>query len=332
MTQAPAQAPRVATRFVPNRRTRVVNWIAVIVPFLATIGAVIALWRTLVTPRDLVLLATCYALSFVGLSVGYHRLLTHRAFKTVPAVHKALAVLGCTALQGPPLVWVADHRQHHAYADHEGDPHSPHTHGGDDWRAVLAGLWHAHVGWLLTAQHRTDPVRYASDLVRDRFILKLNRAYVPIVVVSIVLPAAVVGLATFSGRAAVSTLLWAGLVRIFLVHHATWSVNSLGHFSGRRRFETRDESRNVFWLAPFTLGDSWHHNHHAFPKSAKHGLLWWEVDISGSLIGALERVGLAWDVERVPREEQLARMQGAETATALATESAGQGQQGGTRQ
>jgi stearoyl-CoA desaturase (delta-9 desaturase) len=240
--------------------------------------------------RELALLAVMYLLTGFGITVGYHRLLTHRSFATHRPVAYLLAGLGSMALQGSVIDWVADHRKHHAHSDRPGDPHSPHLEKG-----VLRSLWHAHVGWLFRNQGRADHERFAPDLLDDPGMRAIDRGFVGFVALSFALPFAAGGL---------SGLLWGGLVRIFLFHHATFSINSICHFFGRRRFRVEDRSGNVIWLAPFSLGESWHHNHHAFPRSAAHGLSWWEFDPSGLLIRGLRRVGLAWNVVLITPERQ----------------------------
>jgi stearoyl-CoA desaturase (delta-9 desaturase) len=206
------------------------------------------------------------------------------------------------------IAWVADHRKHHAHADEEGDPHSPHVGHGSGLIGVLRGLWHAHMGWLFSEHGRADWRRYAPDLYEDRGMRFLNRHFVALVIASLAIPAlagyAIAG--TVGG--ALTALLWGGLVRIFLVHHVTWSVNSICHFLGTRRFQTDDESTNVLWLALPSLGESWHHNHHAFPRSAKHGLRRWELDPSALVIAAMEKLGLARNVIRISPERQQQRL------------------------
>ena len=224
-----------------------------------------------------------YLLTAVGITVGFHRLLTHRSFQTSKPVEYAFAVLGSMAVQGPVISWVADHRKHHAHTDEEGDPHSPHVGHDGGVRGVLAGLWHAHAGWLISTQGRADWKRYAPDLYEDRG-MRLDR---PPLRAGWSSPASRSrpSPATWSAArspAPLTGLLWGGLVRIFFVHHVTWSVNSVCHFLGSRRFDTDDRSTNVFWLALPSLGESWHHNHHAFPRSAVHGLRRWELDPSAA--------------------------------------------------
>jgi stearoyl-CoA desaturase (delta-9 desaturase) len=283
------------------------NALAVALPFAAFAVAVGFLWNGLVDATDLIILGVGYVLTTLGITMGFHRLLTHRSFETYPAIRVGLAVLGSMAVEGPPIVWVADHRKHHAYADEEGDPHSPHTHGSSGFRGMLKGLYHAHIGWLIERNASSDPLRYAKDLVRDRAILRVSELFGPIVLLGLLLPAAAGFAIEGTLHAAFTGLLWGGFVRVFFVHHLTWSVNSLGHYFGRRRFATGDRSSNLMALALPSLGDSWHHNHHAFPRSASHGLRWWELDATGLLIRAMARVGLAWNVVTVPEARQRAK-------------------------
>jgi stearoyl-CoA desaturase (Delta-9 desaturase) len=209
--------------------------------------------------------------------------------------------MGSLSVQGSVLDWVADHRKHHAHADQEGDPHSPHVGHGSG----LRGLWHAHTGWLLENQGQADWKRYASELYEDRHMRRIGRNFPVLVLVSLLLPTlAGYVLDGFTLRGALLGLIWGGLVRIFLVHHVTWSVNSICHFFGRRRFEIEDRSTNVAWLSLVSFGESWHHNHHAFPRSAYHGLRRWELDPSGWVISVLQRLGLAWNVVRITPERQ----------------------------
>jgi stearoyl-CoA desaturase (Delta-9 desaturase) len=291
-----------------TKTEKIANLGAVVVPFLATIAAIGLLWNELVSATDLAIMAVMYAITALGITVGYHRLLTHRSFQTSPALEYAFAVLGSMAVQGPVIAWVADHRKHHAHTDVEGDPHSPHVGHGDGVLGVLRGLWHAHAGWLLVEQGRADWHRYGRELHEDRGMRFLSRHFVALVVASLAIPA-IAGFAISGTLAGAATaFLWGGLVRIFLVHHVTWSVNSICHFLGTRRFDTDDESTNVFWLALPSFGESWHHNHHAFPRSAVHGLRRWELDPSGLVIAAMEKLGLARNVVRISPERQAQRL------------------------
>ena len=284
-----------------TRAERNVNLIGVVVPFLGVLVAIVLLWNRAVDAVDLAILATMYLITGIGVTVGFHRLLTHRSFQTHAWVERTFAVMGSLSVQGSVLDWVADHRKHHAHADKEGDPHSPHVGHGSG----LRGLWHAHTGWLLENQGQADWKRYAAELYEDRHMRRIGRSFPWLVLVSLALPTALgFVLDGFTLRGAVLGYIWGGLVRIFLVHHVTWSVNSICHFFGRRRFEIEDQSTNVAWLSLLSLGESWHHNHHAFPRSAYHGLRRWEIDPSGLLISMMQRVGLAWNVVRITPERQ----------------------------
>ncbi len=290
-----------------TRVEKIANLGAVVVPFVAVLAAIALLWNSLVSTTDLAIAAVMYLLTAVGITVGFHRLLTHRSFQTSKPIEYTLAILGSMAVQGPVISWVADHRKHHAHTDEEGDPHSPHVGHDGGLRGVLAGLWHAHSGWLMSTQGRADWKRYAADLYEDPGMRTIGRRFVPLVLLSLALPALAGYAVSGTLAGAVTGLLWGGLVRIFFVHHITWSVNSVCHFVGSRRFDTDDRSTNVFWLALPSLGESWHHNHHAFPRSAQHGLRSWEVDPSALIIGAMERLGLAWNVVRISPERQAQR-------------------------
>ena len=301
-----ASAPPVARPKV----ARVTNLVAVTLPPLAVAATMVFFWGSAIEPVDLAVLLVGYALTCIGITVGFHRLLTHRAFSTYPAVRVTLGVLGTLAVEGSVIKWVADHRKHHDFADEEGDPHSPHL-GGDGVLGALRGLWHAHVGWLFNSVGLADKRRYAADLLRDRGMRAVDRWEKPLIVASLAVPFAIGYAVKGTLGGALITLVWGGLARIFLLHHATFSINSICHFFGRRRFQTRDESTNVVWLAPLTFGEAWHNNHHAFPTSAFLGLRRRELDIGGLVIRGLERAGLAWDVVRVPPERQLERVAGA---------------------
>ncbi len=286
---------RPVTRF-----ERTVNIAAVLLPFLAFVAAVGVFWGDGVGLADLVVMAAMYLLTALGVTIGYHRLFTHNAFSARRPLRYALAVLGSMAVQGPLSDWVADHRKHHAHTDEEGDPHSPHVGAGSG----VAGLWHAHIGWLYRTQGQAATRRYAPEIVEDRGLRLISRQFGALVLLSLLIPFAAGYLIHGTLTGALLTLLWAGLVRIFLLHHVTWSINSVCHFFGRRRFDVDDHSTNVFWLALPSLGESWHHNHHAFPRAAVHGLRRWELDPSGLAIALLERVGLVSDVVRITPERQ----------------------------
>jgi stearoyl-CoA desaturase (Delta-9 desaturase) len=286
-----------------SRAHKISNLVGVLLPFLAFVVAVVLLWNTYVDWSDLAVLAIMYVLTGYGVTLGFHRLLTHRSFQTFKPVEYALAAVGSMAVQGPVMTWVADHRKHHAHTDKEGDPHSPHGHGGGI-KGALAGLWYAHMGWLFDRAGQAPPERYAKDLYEDRGMRLIQRGFLLFVLAGFALP---FGLGWAIGGTLADGLtgaLWGGAVRIFLLHHVTWSINSVCHFFGSRRFASEDHSTNVFWLALPSFGESWHNNHHAFPTSAAHGMRWWEVDTSALTISLLEKLGLAWNVVRVPPERQ----------------------------
>jgi stearoyl-CoA desaturase (delta-9 desaturase) len=283
---------------------RIGNLVGVFVPIAAAIAAAIVFWGSAVNATDLALLAVGYAISMGGVTVGWHRLLTHGAFRTSRPVRYAFALAGTFSVQGSVIDWVADHRMHHAHADDEGDPHSPYGFG-TGFLASVRGLWHAHVGWLFSRGHQADQRRYAPELVEDRGMVLIDRAFPALVLASLAVPAGIGYLVSGTAVGALTALLWGGLVRVFLGHHVTFSINSICHFFGVRRFETEDQSTNVFWLALPSFGEAWHNNHHAFPRSASHGLRWWEIDPGALLIRALRRLGLAWDVVEITPERQL---------------------------
>ncbi|MGI8335637.1 acyl-CoA desaturase [Actinomadura scrupuli] len=294
-----------------GREHRLFILVVSITPLLGVLAAMALLWNHAFGLSDLVCLVVMYSIAGIGISTGFHRLLAHRAFKTHRPIHDALAVAGTIAGQGPAIIWAAHHRRHHRVADRDGDPHSPYFHGERGRMAVLKGLWHAHLGWLLDESLTSDPVRYCPDLVRDRHLRWISGHFIGIVLLGLLAPA-VLGFALSGGRpmGALTGFLWGGLVRLFLLSHLTYAVNSIGHFHGRRRFSTADESRNIGWLAIPSFGDSWHNNHHAFPRAANHGMRWYEADLSALFIRALARTGLAWDVVRIERDRQEARAAG----------------------
>ncbi len=290
---------------------RRVNMTAVFLPFAVTAVAIAVLWGNWVGWSDVAVFALMYVISGFGVTVGFHRMLTHRAFQTHKLTRYVFAYFGMLSVQGPVIDWVADHRKHHAHTDVEGDPHSPHVGHGDGVMGAMRGLWHAHTAWLWRTHGEARARKYAKDLVEDRGMRILNRKFPWIALASLLIPAALGGLLTMSWKGALTGLIWGGFVRIFIQHHVTWSVNSVCHFFGKRRFDIEDHSTNVFWLAIPSFGESWHHNHHAFPRSAAHGLKWWEIDPSAALIALMKRVGLAWDVVKIAPERQAQKLVGA---------------------
>jgi stearoyl-CoA desaturase (delta-9 desaturase) len=281
---------------------------------LITVGPMVALgfvawqlWDGLLHGSDLIVFAIMYLLTGLGVTVGLHRLFTHRSFKTSPAVRFVFAVLGSAAIEGPVISWVSDHRKHHAFSDREGDPHSPHVDHGTGLRGILRGLAHAHVGWLFIHTARGHRERYAPDLIADPVVSFVDKTFFVWAIGGL---AASFGLGYAIGGsvgAGVTGLLWGGAVRMLVLHHVTYSINSLCHFFGRRSYDTGDHSRNLAWLAPLSLGESWHNNHHAFPTSAFHGFGLRQLDISALVIRSMERLGLCWDVVRVAPERRSAK-------------------------
>jgi stearoyl-CoA desaturase (delta-9 desaturase) len=264
-------------------------------------------WNSVLHWSDVAVFIICYGLTGLGVTVGFHRLFTHRSFKTTPLVRGVFAALGSAAIEGPVTAWVADHRKHHAFSDRHGDPHSPHVDHGHGLKGALRGLLHAHVGWLFLHTQRGSKERYAPDLLADPVVRWVDRTFVLWVAVGLLVPFGLGWLIGGSVSSALTGLLWGGLVRMLVLHHVTYSINSICHFFGRRRFNTGDQSRNVPWLAVLSFGESWHNNHHAFPTSAAHGMGWREFDISALVIRGLEKAGLAWDVVRVAPERQAAK-------------------------
>ncbi len=286
-------------------RHKIVNLIGVPVPLVGLLVAIVLLWNRAVGPLQLGLLVGLYVPTAFGITLGFHRMFTHRAFESSRPFRAILATLGSMAVQGPVITWVADHRKHHAFTDQDGDPHSPHLSGPGFWGAVK-GLWHAHVGRLFESVGAADRERFAPDLVKDRLMRGIDRLFWLWVALGFAVPFALGWIVGGGLGTALTALLWGGFVRVFLLHHVTWSINSVCHFVGRRRFDIDDESRNVFWLAPFSMGEAWHHNHHAFPTSAFHGLGFWErlADPTGWMIALLEKLGIVWNVKRVSLERQ----------------------------
>jgi stearoyl-CoA desaturase (delta-9 desaturase) len=267
---------------------------AVILPFLGLLASVVFLWGWGFSWVELVLLAGMYALTALGITVGYHRLFTHHSFETNPVVKCILGICGAMAVQGTLLRWVAFHRRHHQHSDRDDDPHSPHHHG-KGVLGILRGLWHAHIGWMFKGDPELE--RYVRDLRQSKLVRVLSRLFPVWVLLGLLIPTGLGYLLWGSWLGAVLGLIWGGLVRIFFVHHVTWSVNSICHLWGRRPFPCRDESRNNFVVGVLALGEGWHNNHHAFPTSARHGFRWWEIDLSYWVIRMFVLLRLAWDVK-----------------------------------
>jgi stearoyl-CoA desaturase (delta-9 desaturase) len=293
----------------PNRTQNIGTVVITVLPFIGLLAAVTMSWNEAVGLTDLILFLGLYVICGFGITIGYHRMLTHRAFEAIAPLKAALLVAGSLAIQGAAIDWAVDHRTHHAFSDKEGDPHSPHHGFSNSIWGRLQGLGHAHVGWLFD-HSRTDRERYAKDLVQDRLVVTISRLFPLWIVLSFVIPFALGGLITGTWTGAFTGLVWGGLVRLFFNHHVTWSVNSICHVFGRRPFTANDRSTNNWLLALPSLGEAWHHNHHVFPTSAFHGLGWRQVDLSGLVIAAWEKVGLVRNVRR-PSAEQIGRKRSA---------------------
>ncbi|HLI59629.1 MAG TPA: acyl-CoA desaturase [Solirubrobacteraceae bacterium] len=301
-----------------SRGHKIVNLIGVPLPLVGLAVAIVLLWHKAVGPIDLIVMGALYVVTALGITLGYHRMFTHRSFQSSAAFRAIVAAFGSMAVQGSVLTWVADHRKHHAFTDQEGDPHTPHGFG-PGVKGAIQGLWHAHVGWLFETVGTAERERFVPDLLKDRTLRVMDKLFPVFVVAGLAIPFAIGWLVSGTLWGGIIGLLWGGLVRIFLLHHVTWSINSVCHFFGRKRFAVDDESRNVFWLAPFSMGEAWHHNHHAFPTSAFHGLTWSErlADPTGWLIALLEKLGVVWNVVRISPERQAAKLlAGAKSAAA----------------
>jgi stearoyl-CoA desaturase (Delta-9 desaturase) len=300
VAESRAPAPEeIRTPVLENVDRAVTGVITGLPPLLLLFGAW-QLWNRELHWRDIAIFLIMYVPIGLGVTVGFHRLLTHRSFKTSAWLRGLLGALGTMAVEGPVISWVADHRKHHAYSDRLGDPHSPHVDHGGGWRGALRGLAHAHVGWLFNHSQRGSRDRFAPDLMADPVIRFVDQTFLLWSLLGLAIPFGLGVLIGGTVAAGLEGMLWGGAVRVFALHHVTYSINSLCHFFGRRRFATNDESRNLLWLAPLSFGEAWHNNHHAFPTSAAHGMGRWEIDFSAILISALERAGLVWDVQRVP--------------------------------
>jgi stearoyl-CoA desaturase (delta-9 desaturase) len=300
LQQRPRRQVKGLRHFTPDRirRQKVVMLIVTLGPLAGLALAIAMLWGNGFAASDAVAFVTMYVVSILGVTVGYHRMLTHAGFDAKPWVRNSWAALGSLAVEGAPLNWVADHRRHHAHSDEEGDPHSPHLHGDESTWGMLKGLWHAHVGWMLNRTDDSDPARWAPDMLKLRGIVVISRWWPAFAVLSIVVIPALIGYA-ISGTlmGAFTGFLWGGPVRLMVGHHITWSTNSICHVFGSRPFDSGDRSTNNWMLAILSMGESWHNNHHAFPSSAVHGLRWWQVDITAMVIRTMEKLRLVSNVK-----------------------------------
>jgi stearoyl-CoA desaturase (Delta-9 desaturase) len=282
--------------------------IATIIPFVGFLTAVISLWGRGISGVDFGIFMAFYVTTGLGITVGFHRLFTHRSFDAPRPLRNFFAIAGSMAVEGSVISWVAAHRRHHAFSDKEGDPHSPHLDEGEGLAGVLRGLWHAHLGWLFDRE-KTSVERWAPDLQKDSTMRAIDKQFPWWVVVSFAAPAVVGAVITRSLWGGVTAFIWGSLVRIFMLHHVTWSINSICHFYGRRPFRTADFSTNNWILSLISFGESWHNNHHAFPTSAIHGINKWQFDASAFVIRMMERLGLAKNVKRVsPKQLETKRV------------------------
>ena len=292
------QQPDVESTLEPvSLVARVGTIAAVVLPLVGFCVAVATLWGWGFGWVDFGLLIGMYLFTAVGITVGFHRLFTHKSFETNAALRFIIAALGSMAVQGSVLRWVAQHRRHHQHSDTVDDPHSPHNRG-HGLLGVIRGFWHAHIGWAFKPD-AAGLDRYVTDLKKLASV-RIASALFPLwIALGLVVPAVLGGILTGTWGGAFFGLLWGGLVRVFLVHHVTWSVNSICHLWGSRPYPEHDHSRNNVLFGILAMGEGWHNNHHAFPTSARHGLRWWQLDFSYYVIRALGLVGLAWKI-RLP--------------------------------
>lgn len=274
-------AAKLLERRLPPSLYRLVLAVGILLPLVATVYAVWLLWDRWIGWSELALFLGLYVLTGLGTTLGYHRLAAHRSFETGPVLKGLLLILGSMNLQGHVVNWTAYHLAHHAHSDRDGDPHSP-----------LEGFFHAHVGWILKAPP-ADRERYCKRLLQDPVVLFVDRTAALWATLGLILPFLLAG---WKG------LLWGGLVRIAFTNHATFAVNSICHMFGSRRFDTKDESRNNWWVGVLAFGEGWHNNHHAFPAMAYHGIGWRELDLSGLVLRLLARLRLVWNIKQPSAE------------------------------
>jgi stearoyl-CoA desaturase (delta-9 desaturase) len=267
----------------------------IILPFAGFIGAIVYLWGWGVSWVELSLMLSMYVLTVLGITVGFHRLFTHKAFETSRFMQCALAILGSMAVQGSLIQWVALHRRHHQYSDMPNDVHSPHHHE-EGILGMLRGAWHSHIGWFFVP-NPPEIQRYVKDILRSKLLRTVSALFPLWVAIGLLIPTVLGGVLTHSWSGALLGLLWGGLGRVFLVHHVTWSINSVCHLWGGRPYKTKDQSRNNLLFGILGLGEGWHNNHHAFPVSARHGLKWWQIDVSYWVIRTMAFLKLAWNIK-----------------------------------
>ena len=308
VAEATGRTPKPLTEGRISRGAQITLWVFVVVPFIALVAAVPVAWGWGLTWIDIAIAVVMYNVTGLGITVGFHRYLTHGSFKAKRWMRVALAVAGSLAIQGPPIQWVADHRRHHAFSDREGDPHSPWRYG-TTIRALAKGLYYAHVGWLFEREP-SNRERFAPDLLADRDIRRVDKMFLLLVTISLAAPAIAGGLITWSFTGAITAFFWASLVRVSFLHHVTWSINSICHVVGERPFEVRDgDKASNFWpLAVLSFGESWHNLHHADPTCARHGVLRGQIDSSARLIWLFEKAGWVHDVRWARQDRVTAKL------------------------
>lgn len=303
------RAKQATTVKLPERTLKLQRRLTLLITVLPFAGAAIGiplLWNHGVKALDLTLFFVFYVITGMGITVGYHRMLTHRSFETFRPIKAALAIAGSMALQGSVIGWVADHRRHHAFTDKPGDPHSPHLEEAEGIKGVLMGLWHSHTGWFFDSE-KTNIKKFAPDLVSDPTIRKVDRSFPLLAVTSLVLPGLVGLVVTQTWIGGLTAFIWGGLARIFFLHHVTWSINSICHFYGKQPFKSKDHSTNNWVMALLSFGEGWHNSHHAFPTSYKHGLGRFQFDPSAWFISGLGKLGLAYNIKAPTPQQMVAK-------------------------
>ncbi len=289
----------------PSFGSRFASLLVVVVPFIGLIAAIVHLWGSGIGWLELGLLVGGYMVTAIGITIGYHRYFTHKSFKTNATMKVILGALGSMCVEGPIIRWVATHRMHHQHTDREHDPHSPNARGRG-FMGVIRGAIHSHIGWVFSpAIPEATLSKYVPDLMKDRVVRRVSALFPLWVALGQLIPAAIGYAVTGTLWGAIMGFVWGGLLRVFLVHHLTWSINSVCHIWGSQPFETHDRSRDNAVMGILALGEGWHNTHHAFPASARQGLTWWKPDISYYLIWMMGKVGLVSDI-RVPDAARVA--------------------------
>ncbi len=277
---------------------------AIVVPTIGLIVAIMWCWQNgFMGWSYLAMFFIGWMMTALGITIGFHRLMSHKSFETYRSVRAFWMCLGAMSVEGAPLIWCAVHRRHHSCSDQHGDPHSPHLHDGGFWN-VVKGFWYAQVGWLFAGYWSyPNEEKYIPDLLKDKLLVNLSNFYVVFIVISLAIPTGI-GYLIGGGKGAMLGLLWGGLVRVFWTHHMTWAINSVCHIWGKRDYQSNDHSTNNWFCGLLAWGEGWHNNHHAFPSSARHGLKWWQVDVSWMIIRAMKVCGLAWNL-KLPSERAM---------------------------